>query len=48
MGHRQLHAYRNIFDNLVTRDVSGKIVPQIATAWRNIDDTLWSSICAPM
>jgi peptide/nickel transport system substrate-binding protein len=31
--------YRNIFDNLLTRDVSGKIVPQIATAWRNIDDT---------
>ena len=25
--------YRNIFDNLVTRDPSGKIVPQIATAW---------------
>src|SRR5471030_481589 len=31
--------YRNIFDNLITRDSSGKIVPQIATAWRNIDDT---------
>lgn len=27
------HVYRNIFDNLVTRDVSGKIVPQVATAW---------------
>lgn len=26
--------YRNIFDNLVTRDVSGRIVPQVATAWR--------------
>jgi peptide/nickel transport system substrate-binding protein len=26
--------YRNIFDNLVTRDASGKIVPQIATAWK--------------
>jgi peptide/nickel transport system substrate-binding protein len=25
--------YRNIFDNLVTRDTSGKIVPQIATTW---------------
>ncbi len=25
--------YRNIFDNLVTRDVSGKIVGQVATAW---------------
>lgn len=30
--------YRNILDNLVTRDTSGKIVPQIATAWRYIDD----------
>jgi peptide/nickel transport system substrate-binding protein len=25
--------YRNIFDNLVTRDTSGKIVGQVATAW---------------
>jgi len=25
--------YRNIFDNLVTRDNDGRIVPQIATAW---------------
>jgi peptide/nickel transport system substrate-binding protein len=31
--------YRNIFDNLLTRDTSGKIVPQIATAWRFVDDT---------
>src|SRR5829696_7277905 len=31
--------YRNIFDNLVTRDVAGEIVPQVATAWRNLDDT---------
>jgi ABC-type transport system substrate-binding protein len=31
--------YRNIFDNLVTRDVAGKIVPQVATAWRYADDT---------
>jgi peptide/nickel transport system substrate-binding protein len=31
--------YRNIFDNLVTRDASGRIVPQIATAWRYLDDT---------
>lgn len=30
--------YRNIFDNLVTRDASGKIVPQVASAWRYIDD----------
>lgn len=31
--------YRNIFDNLVTRDNSGTIVPEIATAWKNISDT---------
>jgi peptide/nickel transport system substrate-binding protein len=31
--------YRNIFDNLVTRDVTGKIVPQVATGWRYTDDT---------
>jgi peptide/nickel transport system substrate-binding protein len=31
--------YRNIFDNLVTRDPSGKIVPQVASAWRYVDDT---------
>jgi peptide/nickel transport system substrate-binding protein len=31
--------YRNIFDNLLTRDTSGKIVPQIATAWHYVDDT---------
>src|SRR5215211_6353397 len=31
--------YRNIFDNLVTRDVNGKIVPQIAKAWHYRDDT---------
>jgi peptide/nickel transport system substrate-binding protein len=30
--------YRNIFDNLLTRDAMGKIVPQIATAWRFVDD----------
>ena len=29
--------YRNIFDNLVTRDTSGKIVPQVATAWHYTD-----------
>lgn len=31
--------YRNIFDNLVTRDTAGKIVPQVATAWRYTDPT---------
>ena len=32
------HVYRNIFDNLLTRDLEGKIVPQVATAWRYADD----------
>ncbi len=31
--------YRNVFDNLVTRDVNGKIVPQVATAWKYLSDT---------
>ena len=31
--------YRNVFDNLVTRDVAGRIVPQVATAWRYSDET---------
>ena len=30
--------YRNIFDNLVTRDAAGAIVPQVATAWHYTDD----------
>jgi peptide/nickel transport system substrate-binding protein len=31
--------YRNIFDNLVTRDDEGKIVPEVATSWRYLSDT---------
>jgi peptide/nickel transport system substrate-binding protein len=31
--------YRNVFDNLVTRDSGGKIVPQVATAWSYRSDT---------
>jgi peptide/nickel transport system substrate-binding protein len=31
--------YRNIFDQLVTRDDAGKIVPDIATAWAYKSDT---------
>lgn len=31
--------YRNIFDNLLTRDAEGNIVPQIATEWKYLDDT---------
>ncbi|MCX8279325.1 ABC transporter substrate-binding protein [Phyllobacterium sp. 0TCS1.6C] len=31
--------YRNIFDNLLTRDSGGKIVPQIATEWTYENDT---------
>ena len=29
--------YCNLFDNLLTRDTSGKIVPQVATAWHYTD-----------
>jgi peptide/nickel transport system substrate-binding protein len=31
--------YRNIFDNLLTRDQAGKIVPQVAASWNNETDT---------
>src|SRR5882724_11075049 len=31
--------YRNVFDNMLTRDDEGKIVPQVATSWRQIDDS---------
>jgi peptide/nickel transport system substrate-binding protein len=30
--------YRNVFDNLLTRDADGKIVPQIGAAWRYVND----------
>lgn len=33
------YVYRNIFDNLVTRDNAGEITPQIATDWEQISDT---------
>lgn len=33
------YVYRNVFDNLVTRDNDGVIVPQIATAWEQTSDT---------
>ena len=31
--------YRNLFDNLLTRDSAGKIVPQVATGWHYESDT---------
>ncbi|WP_319519065.1 ABC transporter substrate-binding protein [uncultured Martelella sp.] len=33
------YVYRNIFDNIVTRDNDGEIVPQVATAWEWLSDT---------
>ncbi|OIQ32884.1 MAG: peptide ABC transporter [Alphaproteobacteria bacterium MedPE-SWcel] len=33
------YVYRNIFDNMVTRDDAGEIVPQIATDWNRTSDT---------
>jgi len=33
------YVYRNIFDNVVTRDDAGEIVPEIATAWEQVSDT---------
>jgi peptide/nickel transport system substrate-binding protein len=33
------YVYRNIFDNVVTRDNNGRIAPQIAISWERISDT---------
>jgi len=33
------YVYRNIFDNVVTRDNAGAIAPQIATSWKRLSDT---------
>lgn len=33
------YVYRNIFDNIVTRDDAGEIIPQIATEWTQASDT---------
>ena len=31
--------YRNIFDNLITRDNAGVIIPSVATSWKYLNDT---------
>lgn len=31
--------YRNVFDNIVTRDQAGAIVPQVASSWKYTSDT---------
>lgn len=33
------YVYRNIFDNILTRDDDGKIIPQIATEWTYVSDS---------
>ena len=33
------YVYRNIFDNLVTRDDKGDIQPEVATSWKYLSDT---------
>src|SRR3954462_118130 len=33
------YVYRNIFDNLISRDDKGEVVPQIATSWKYLSDT---------
>ena len=32
--------YRNIFDNLVTRNDKGEIVPQVASSWKQVSDSV--------
>ncbi|WP_171230914.1 ABC transporter substrate-binding protein [Ruegeria sp. HKCCA6707] len=33
------YVYRNVFDNVVTRNNAGEIVPQLATEWEQVSDT---------
>ncbi|WP_460449695.1 ABC transporter substrate-binding protein [Alsobacter sp. SYSU BS001988] len=33
------YVYRNIFDNLVTRDDKGALAPEIAKSWKQVSDT---------
>ena len=33
------YVYRNIFDNLVTRDDKGEIVPRSRPSWKQLSDT---------
>jgi peptide/nickel transport system substrate-binding protein len=33
------YVYRNIFDNLITRNNEGEIIPQIASGWDQVSDT---------
>ncbi|MHB1111299.1 MAG: ABC transporter substrate-binding protein, partial [Devosia sp.] len=33
------YVYRNIFDNIVTRDDAGEIVPEVAESWKQLSDT---------
>ncbi|MGF1526959.1 MAG: ABC transporter substrate-binding protein [Candidatus Competibacterales bacterium] len=38
-NHDTYAVYRNIFDNLITRNVEGEIIPQVATAWESLSDS---------
>ncbi len=33
------YVYRNVFDNLVTRNDAGAVVPEIATSWQKLSDS---------
>ncbi len=38
-NHDSYAVYRNIFDNLLTRNTAGEIVPQVATSWKFLSDS---------
>lgn len=38
---------RNMFDGLVTRDTSMRVVPEIAESWRRVDDLTWEFVIRP-
>lgn len=38
-NHDSYAVYRNVFDNLLTRNAKGEIVGQVATSWKALSDT---------
>jgi peptide/nickel transport system substrate-binding protein len=41
VGYAGVQVYDNVFNKLVDIDRSGTVVPQLATAWKQIDDNVW-------
>lgn len=39
--YSSMQVYQNVFSKLVSVDAEGTIIPDLATAWRQLDDTIW-------